>query len=305
MDRIILRAVPDPTVRALELRKGSVQLIVNGLAPDVIPGFRADSELRVVENPGSNYLYLGLNLDDPVLSQVAVRQAMAQALDRERLVESLYRGLGVVTETAMPPGHWARNEDLEPIPYDPAAARKLLDQAGFADPDDSGPATRFDLTYKTSTDETALLQAQILQAMLADVGIGIEIRSYEFATFYNDIKQGNFQVFSLTWTGIVDPDFYAFTLHSGRVPPAGANRGRYRNPEFDRLIEAGARAVVAEERRPHYLRAQEILAAELPYISLFTKVNVAVMPRRLEGYRNYLSGELYSLKTIRWASPPG
>lgn len=304
MDRVILRQVPDPTVRALELRKGSVQLVVNGLAPDVVPDFRADPDFRVVEDPGSNYVYLGLNLEDPILSHVAVRQAMARAIDRERLVESLYRGLGVVTETAMPPGHWARNDDLEPVPYDPPAARELLDAAGFPDPDGEGPAPRFRLTYKTSTDETALLQAQIIQAMLADVGIAIDIRSYEFATFYNDIKQGNFQVFSLTWTGIVDPDFYAFVLHSARVPPEGANRGRYRNEELDRLLEAGAREVRPEKRRPYYLRAQAILAEELPYISLFTKVNVAVMPRELEGYRNYLSGELYSLKEVRWSSPP-
>jgi peptide/nickel transport system substrate-binding protein len=304
MERIVLRQVPDPTVRALELRKGSVQLVVNGLAPDVVPDFRADPDFRVVEDPGSNYVYLGLNLEDRILSRVEVRQAMARAFDRERLVESLYRGLGVVTETVMPPGHWARNDEIEPIPYDPAGARERLDRAGFPDPDGNGPATRFDLTYKTSTDETALLQAQILQAMLADVGIGIDIRSYEFATFYNDIKQGNFQVFSLTWTGIVDPDFYALILHSGRVPPDGANRGRYRNDEFDRLVDAGAREVLLEKRRPYYLRAQEILAEELPYISLLTKVNVAVMPRRLEGYRNYLSGELYSLKQVRWSSPP-
>lgn len=301
MDRIVLRQVPDPTVRALELRKGSVQLVVNGLAPDVVPAFRADPGFQVVEDPGSNYVYLGLNLEDPILARPEVRRAMARALDRERLVETLYRGLGVVTETAMPPGHWARNEELAPVPHDPAAARALLDAAGFPDPDGAGPTTRFDLTYKTSTDEVAVLQAQILQAMLADVGIGIDIRSYEFATFYNDIKQGNFQVFSLTWTGIVDPDFYTLVFHSSRVPPDGANRGRYRNPQLDRLLEAGAREVLPEKRLPHYLRAQEILAEELPYISLFTKVNVAVLPRRLEGYRNYLSGELYALKDVRWA----
>lgn len=305
MDRVVLRQVPDPTVRALELRKGSVQLVVNALAPDVVPDFRADPAFRVVEDPGSNYVYLGLNLEDPILARREVRQAMARALDRERLVESLYRGLGIVTETAMPPGHWARHEGLEPIPHDPAAARDLLDAAGFPDPDGAGPATRFDLTYKTSTDEVALLQAQVLQAMLAEVGIGVDIRSYEFATFYNDIKQGAFQVFSLTWTGVVDPDFYTLIFHSDRVPPDGANRGRYRNAELDRLLEAGARAVLPEERLPHYLRAQEILAEELPYISLLTKVNVAVMPRRLEGYRNYLSGELYSLKDVRWADPQG
>ncbi len=305
LDRVVLRQVPDPTVRALELRKGSAQLVVNGLAPDVVPTFRADPRFRVVEDPGSNYTYVGINLRDPVLARPEVRRAIALAIDREMLVRALWRGLGVVTETAMPPGHWARHETLPPVLYDPAAARALLDAAGFPDPDGPGPEPRFTLTYKTSTDETRVLQAQVVQAMLSEVGIAIDIRSYEFATFFADITRGNFQLFSLTWTGILDPDFYALCLHSKKVPPAGANRGHYLNAEFDRLIDAGARAIAPAERRPFYLEAQEILARDLPYLSLFTGVNVAVMPSQLEGYENYMSGELTGLARMRWAPRDG
>lgn len=298
--RLTLREVPDATVRALELRKGSVQLVINGLPPDLVPRFRADPAYKVVEDPGSNYVYLGLNLEDPALSDRRVRQAIALAIDRRQLVDHLWRGLGVITETIIPPGHWARNEGLEQRPHDPVTARALLDAAGYPDPDGEGSGMRLALTYKTSTDETALLQAQIIQRMLAEVGIDIEIRSYEFATFYSDIKKGSFQIFSLTWTGIADPDIYSLILHSDKIPPAGANRGRYRNPAFDRLVDEGARRIRPEERRPFYLAAQEILARDLPYISLLTKVNVAVLPSILEGYSNYPGGEFYSLKDVYW-----
>lgn len=301
LSRVVLREIPDATVRVLELRKGSVQLIVNGLTPDQVPRFRQDPAYRVVETPGSNYVYLGLNLEDPILSEPRVRRAMAMALDRQQLVDTLRRGLARVTETMMPEGHWARDTELEPIPFDPAAAESLLDEAGYADPDGGGPAMRFELTYKTSTNEESLLQAQIIQSMLAQVGIGIEIRSYEFATFYADIKQGNFQLYSLTWTGVIDPHIYNLVLHSASVPPAGANRGRYRNPEYDRLIEMGSRVSDPAERKPFYVEAQRILARDLPYISLYHKVNVGVMAAELEGYRNYLSGELYSLAEMHWA----
>ncbi len=304
LDRVIFRDVPDSTVRALELRKGSVHLVVNELKPDVVVDFRSDPRFKVVETPGSNYAYVGVQMEDPILSDKRVRRAIAHALDRGRLLSSIWRGLGVVTESMMRPGHWALNESLEPIAFDPAAARALLDAAGYPDPDGDGPATRFELTFKTSTDEIYLLQAQIIQAMLADVGIGIEIRSHEFATFYNDIKQGNFQLFSLVWAGAVDPDMYSLTLHSEKVPPEGANRGRYRNPEFDRLVEQGARLAEPAERLPFYLRAQEILADELPYISLYIKANVAVMPATLEGYENYSNGELFSLARAYWSDRP-
>ncbi len=300
LDRLEVREVPDATVRALELRKGTVHLVVNALAPDVVSRFRNDPEFRVVEDPGSNYVYLSFNLEDPILSDVRVRRAFALAIDRQKIVDSIWNGLGVVTESLMRPGHWARHDGLEPVPHDPAAAQALLDEAGYPDPDGEGPEPRFTITYKVSTDETSLLQAQIIQAMLARVGIGIEIRSFEFATFYEDIKRGNFQLFSLVRLGIADPDIYQLILHSRSVPPAGANRGRYVNPEFDRLIELGARFADPAERRPHYLEAQEIFARDLPYVSLFIKVNVAVMPTALEGYRNYPSGQFYGLREVRW-----
>ncbi len=304
LDRVIFRDVPDSTVRALELRKGSVQLVVNELQPDVVVDFRTDPRFKVVEDPGSNYAYVGVHLEDPVLAHRGVRRALAHALDRELIVRSIWRGLGLVTETMMRPGHWARNDDLEPIRYDPAAARALLDAAGYPDPDGDGPEHRFRLTLKTSTDETYVLQAQVIQAMLAEVGIALEIQSHEFATFYNDIKQGNFQLFTMVWTGVVDPDIYSLTLHSKNIPPVGANRGRFRNLEFDRLVEQGAARALPAERLPYYLRAQEILAEELPYVGLYIKSNFAIMPATLEGYENYPSGELFSLARVHWRQSP-
>ncbi len=300
LDRVVLREVPDATVRALELRKGTVHLVISDLAPDVVARFRRDPDFQVVADPGAVYGYIGINLEDPILSDPRVRRALALSLDRQLLVDSLWHGLALVTETAMPPGHWARHEGLEPIPHDPAAARRLLDEAGYPDPDGDGPAKRFTVSFKTSTEETFRLQAQALQAMAAEAGIGLEIRSYEFATFYADIKAGSFQLFSLNWTGVVDPNIYYLILHSDSVPPNGANRGRYRNREFDRLVELGARFLDPAERRPHYLAAQEILARELPYVSLYNRLNFAVLPRQIEGYDNYSSGELYSLKRARW-----
>ncbi len=301
--RVVLREVPDATVRALELEKGSVHLVVNALPPDLVPRFRGRERFRVVESPGANYAYLGLNLRDPALADVRVRRALLLALDRERLVRTLWRGLGVVTETMIPPGHWARDETLAPRGRDLDAARRLLDEAGFPDPDGAGPEPRLRLVYKTSTDETALLQAQIVQAMWAEAGIATEVVSHEFATFYNDVRRGAFQLFSLTWTGVNDPDLYRQVLHSANVPPAGANRGAFADPRFDALVEAGARLLDPAARRPYYVEAQRLLAEELPYLSLFTKVNVAVMPRELAGWVNYPSGELHALRTAAWEAP--
>ncbi|MCH9651854.1 MAG: ABC transporter substrate-binding protein [Deltaproteobacteria bacterium] len=300
LQKVVFKEVPDSTVRALELLNGSVQLVVNDLAPDVVSLFRKNQYFQVVEKPGANYAYLGLNLEDPLLSDLRVRRALAMSIDRQRLVSTLWQGLGVVTETMLPPGLWARHNDLEEIPYDPQAAARLLEEAGYPDPDGDGPLPRISLTYKCSTSEAYVLQAQVIQDMAKAAGIHLEIRSYEFATFYADVRKGNFQMFSSIRTGIIEPNIYRLVLHSTATPPGGQNRGRYNNPEFDRLIDQGARFSTPEDRYPYYRRAQEIFAEDLPYLSLFTRINYAVMPQPLEGYVSYPSGELYSLAQVRW-----
>lgn len=300
LEKVVVREIPDSTVRALELMKGTVQLVINDLPPDLIPMFREHPDYRVAEDPSAVYTYLGLNLRDPILSRIEVRRALAHGIDRQLLVDTLWRGLGIVTETVLPPGLWARHEHLEPYEYDPERARRLLDEAGFPDPDGDGPATRFSLQYKTSTTEEYVLQAQIIQRMLGQIGIDVEIRSMEFATFYQDIRQGNFQMFSLNRFGAIDPNIYSLILHSENVPPGGQNRGYYSNPEFDRLVDAAARLTDETSRRPLYLRVQEIFRHDLPYISLYTRETVAVLPSALDGYVNYPLGELFSLKEVSW-----
>lgn len=303
--RVVLREVPDDTVRALELLKGSVQLVVNDLPPDLVPLFRHRRGYRTVESPSANFAYLGFNLRDPALADVRVRRAIALAIDRPRLVATVWRGMGIASEGIFVPGHWAYDPAIHLLPHDPAAARRLLDEAGLRDPDGDGPAPRLRLVYKTSTSEPALLQAQVVQSMLADAGIAVEIRSYEFATFYDDIRNGRFQMFSLVRTGALDPHLLRLTLHSQSLPPVGQNRGFYRSPELDALLDRGARLSSDAERRPIYLRAQEIVARDLPYLVLYVKTNVAVAPDTLEGYENHPGGELLSLAKAHWRDGAG
>jgi peptide/nickel transport system substrate-binding protein len=300
LDEVVLKVVPDSTVRALELLKGSVHLVVNDLPPDLVPRFRQDPRFAVVEEPGGNYAYVGFNLGNELTANPRVRRAFALAIDRERLVATLWRGLGAVTDTMMPPGSWARNDALPRLPYDPEQAARLLEEAGYSDPDGPGPAPRIRLTLKTSASEIINLQAQAIQQMVAAAGIAVEVRSLEFATFFSDIARGNFQAFTLIRTAIADPNIYRITLHSQSVPPSGQNRGRYQNPAFDRLIELGGSLTERADRRPHYLEAQRILAEDLPYASLFVRKNFAIFPRGLEGYECYMGGELLGIKDLRW-----
>src|ERR1700678_322791 len=116
---------------------------------------------------------------------------------------------------------------------------------------------------KTSTDETSRLLAMILQQQVRDIGIALEVRSFEFATFYADISKGAFQMYTLRWLGgNEDPDIFHYAYDSSMFPPHGANRGRYSNPALDVLIREAAMSGDQAQRRTDYVKVQPILAAE-------------------------------------------
>jgi peptide/nickel transport system substrate-binding protein len=139
----------------------------------------------------------------------------------------------------------------------------------------------------------------VFQQQLKEVGIQMNIQSNEPATFSADIEKGNFQAYSRRWIGgNNDPDIFNLIFHSTMNPPDGANRGFYRNEEVDRLIEIGRRETDMEKRKEAYRRIQQIVAEELPYVSLFYLNNVAVISRRVKGMTLYPAGEYYFLSDI-------
>ena len=275
-DGLVLKVVPDDTMRGLELRKGTVDLVVNDIAPDIVAQLQKEGRLTVITAPGTDYAYMGMNLRDPILSNRDVRMAIGYAIDREAIVRHLRRGLATVAVGIVPPMSWAFEGRAFDFRHDPAEARRLLDAAGFPDPDGAGPEPRFALTIRTSTSETYRVQAAVIQHDLAQVGIRLEVRSTELPTLLGDAARGNFQLYTLQFVGVTDPDMLRRVYHSKQQPPAGLNRVFYRNAEVDALIEQAALPATDDARRALYGRAQQIIAEDAPYIPLWYRTNVAV-----------------------------
>ncbi|HUM01540.1 MAG TPA: ABC transporter substrate-binding protein [Thermoanaerobaculia bacterium] len=297
--RLVYRIVPDATTRALELLRGSLDLSVNNLPADLLPRFQNDPALAVTIGPGTTYAYLAFNLRDPVLEKKEVRRALALALDRDALAEGLFRGTVETTETLVPPGHWARDDGLPPLARDLDRARALLEAAGFPDP--GGGRPRLSLTYKTSTDEVGILQATAIAEQWKAIGVTTTIRSNDFATFYQDVVRGNFQLYALRWQGIVDADHYHEVFLSTAVPPKGWNRGFFADSDVDRWIQDARHVVDRSLRRDLYLKIQRRVADELPYVSLYTMKTVAVHAKGLTGVGSiHPSGDFTFLKNVGW-----
>ena len=298
-ERLVFRILPEETIRVLELESGGVDFLQNSFSPDLLPRLLKNERLRVRRRLGTNFSYIGFNLSDPILSRLKVRRAIAHAIDRAPIVRFILKGIAREADSLLPPTHWAHEKGLPRYAHRPALARKLLDEAGFPDPDGPGPRPRFTLIYKTSQNELRRRVAAVLAHQLAAVGIEMKIRSYEWGTFFGDVRSGNFQLYSLTWVGISDPDIYRHIFHSRFTPPAGLNRGGYANARVDALLEAARADVRADARARMYGEAQRILGAELPYVNLWHSVNVAAFDRRISGYRVFPDEDLISLARVR------
>jgi peptide/nickel transport system substrate-binding protein len=292
--RIRFAVVPDAITRALELEKGSADVCINCLTADMVSALAKRPNLQVESGPGTNLNYISFNTQDSLLRDIRVRQAIAYAMNRPLIISSLWRGRAQLAESLLPPEHWAWTGDVQQYPYDPAKANALLDAGGWKRGNDG---VRFHLTMKTSTDETSRLLAMILQQQLRDIGIALEVRSFEFATFYADISKGAFQMYTLRWLGgNEDPDIFGYAFDSHRTPPRGANRGRYVNAALDDLIKQGATSSDQALRRADYVKVQQILAAELPSINLWYLDAVLVHTRRLQNIHISSSGNFDFLR---------
>jgi peptide/nickel transport system substrate-binding protein len=300
--RIRFAVVPDAITRALELEKGSADVCINCLTADMVYALSKRPDLLVENSPGTVLNYISFNAQDSVLRDVRVRQAIAYAMNRPLIIHSLWRDRARMAESVLPPEHWAWTGDVQHYPYSPARANALLDGAGWKR---GKNGTRFRLTMKTSTDETSRLLAMILQQQLRDVGIALEVRSFEFATFYSDISKGAFQMYTLRWLGgNEDPDIFRYAYDSHMFPPHGANRGRYSNAALDALIREAGMSGDQAQRRKGYVRVQQILAAELPSINLWYLDAVLVHTRRLGNIKISGSGNYDFLRTATVAPQP-
>jgi peptide/nickel transport system substrate-binding protein len=296
IERVRFAVVPDAITRALQLRKGSADIALNSLTPDMAGSLARDNKLQITKAPGTVLSYFGFNMRDPILRDQRVREAMALAINRPLIIQTLLGGLARPADSILPPNQWAYDTSLTTRPFDPVRARQLLDEAGYRAGKDG---VRFHLAMKTSTDEGTRLLAAVFQQQMRDVGIALDLRSYEFATFYADVTRGAFQVYSLRWIGgNEDPDIFRYAFLSGSTPPTGANRGGYSNPEIDRLITDASSAADREQRRKDYIEIQQILAHDLPAINLWYLDNVAVTNRRVGGMTISPSGNYKFLETI-------
>jgi len=292
-----VRIVEDNSTRESELRKGSVDLAINAdFEPVTVESLQKAPGLKVVITDGTNLAHLGLNLLDPILKDVRVRQALAYGIDRETIIRDIMRGQAQPAKNLLPVSQAFFEPDVTVYKYDPERAKQLLDEAGRRQ---QGGEPRLKLTIKTSTISISRKVAEVMQEQLRRIGVELEVQPLESGKLTQDLTEGNFQLYYRIFVGgNQSTDMFQFVYHSKAVPKNGQNRSRYNNPEVDRLLEESLTAT-RERQRQIFSQVQKILARDLPQIYLWYPATIAVYRDRVNGLQLNPSGDWSVVRLVK------
>ncbi|MBL6686095.1 MAG: ABC transporter substrate-binding protein [Methylophilaceae bacterium] len=220
--------IKDPTVRALKLMRNELDIMQNDLPLATVDFLRKQSNINVQEKAGSNITYLGFNFNNKYLQIKEVRAAIEMAINKHTFLAYFFNKKTRSANQLFPPEHWV-HASLTPNNYDPDKAREIIKKYNNGE--------TIEIVYKTSTDPFRMKVATIIQNQLARIGVKLTIKSLDWGTYFRDIQAGNFDMYSLTWVGIKNPNIYEKIFLSKNIPPLGLNRGHYKNIEFDSLVK--------------------------------------------------------------------
>jgi len=290
VEELGIKIIKDPITRVLTFKKGEADLAVNCIPPDFVESLKGVKGILVKSIPGNTMYYLGLNLKDEYLKDLNLRMALSYSIDYKELVKFIMKGYARRAYGLLPPEHWAYTDNLKKFYYDLKKAKYFLKKTGFKD---------INLEFKCADKKVSKRLAVALKYYWNKIGIGVKIKSYEFSTFYRDIVKGNFQVYPLAWVGILSPDIYIYTSHSKFIPPYGANRAHYSNPNVDLLLYKASEIYDFEILKKTYKKVEYLVSKDIPFIPLWFANNIVVYSKRIENIEMYPSGEYYFLEKVR------
>lgn len=273
LQSVTYRGITNGTVEFTNLQTGNIDI-----ADSVDPNFlaQAKSNPSLIYRQGSGLSFFGIELNNSVapLNNVHVRRAIAWGVNRDEILSTVFKGVGVVAQGPLAPGSWAFSSSFTPYHYDVNQAKAELQQAGMAQ------GVSFTL-LTTSGSPLATQEAQFIQSELQPAGIKVTIQEETFATLLSDTQAHHFQAAALGWSGRPDPDGNTYSwFHTG----GGNNNTVYSNTQVDTLLE-GARASTDQAARAQdYLQAQTLIVQDAPYVFLYHGVSIQASSTKVQNF---------------------
>jgi peptide/nickel transport system substrate-binding protein len=295
--RVVVRVIENTAALEANLLSGAIDYVAGelGLSLEQVLAMedRHKDKFRFVYKAGLIYEHLDVNLDHPILKDKRVRQALLLGIDRARITAQLFKGKQPVADTNVNPLDWIATDQVKKYAFDPAAAKKLLDEAGWTElragmrHNKAGDRLTFTL-MTTAGNRTRELIQQVLQSQWRQIGVDVRIQNQPARVFFGTtVTQRRYDMALFAW--LSSPESVPrSTLHSSMIPTqannwSGQNYTGFRNPDVDKLIDAIERELDREKRRALWHKLQAIYAEELPVLPLFFRADGFVVPPWLEG----------------------
>ncbi len=279
--QLIFVPIPEPTARVTALLTGQVNMIVV-VPPDSIPEIKSNPDLVYDQGPGNHYWFIVLNTKEGPFADKRVRQAANYAVDKEGLANSILNGSAKVATQAMPEANWSYAPDVTGYPYDPEKARELLAEAGYPD----GFKTKMIIPVSGSGMMIPVQMNEYIQGNLRDVGIEVEIQSYEWVSYLGIWVQGLGTEVTMNNQSIMSSEPYVlnFLLNGNFTPPNGWNTGWYDNPEVNTLLDSALAVADRKERAKIYAEAERLVVEDAPWIFVVNDLQPMAYSNKVKGY---------------------
>jgi peptide/nickel transport system substrate-binding protein len=272
---VVVRSITEETNRTIELESGGAD-IAYAIPPIDIKRVQENEKLVLLRTPDTSVQHMGFNCSKKPFSDVRVRQAITYAIDLEKLVKAVFRGIGKPALGPVPPGIRYSNPNLPPVKYDPELSKKLLAEAGYPD--------GFKAEIWTNDRKERIDIATVIQSMLKKVGIDVKIQVMEWGAYLEKLKEKNHDMYMMGWgTPVPDPDYAVYGIfHSSQI--TGMNKAVYSNPEADRLMDLGRTLKDGPEREKVYHDLQVLLREQAPWVYVENGEQVVGIRRNVKGF---------------------
>jgi len=308
VDRVVIRAIKDNAARFAALKAGEIHAM-EGLNSDDVKAVQNDPNLQIMYRPPNTIAFVAFNYKIKEFQDLRVRQAIAQAINKKEIVDNLYGGLGLVAKELQPPTLWGYNKDLQDWAYDPAAAKKLLADAGF-------PNGLSEITWADGKKEPLSLWympvsrpyypnpkdiGQAIAADLAKAGIRAQLQTVDWTVYQDKRKKGEMPLYMLGFTGDNgDPDnfvCYYFCMDSKNTPVQ--REGFVADQAVSDLAKKAAALVKQEERAPLYQQAEQMIKDNVLRVFIANNQVPLALSKKVSGYvTNPTSSEYFNGVTV-------
>ena len=275
IQKVVFKVVRDDLTLYQKILREEVDIVQNELSYLKVDKILQNSKLpyQLFKKEGLSVNYLIFNMKDSLFQHKKARKAVALGLNIKDLIQYKFKNYVLPASSILHPRNPFFSEIKHEQTYQPEQAKRMLQLWGHKK-----------VTLKTSNNKEVVSYARWMADQLRQLGLKVELKSYEWGVFYKDLNRGNFQIALLRWVGAFDPDIYRVAFHSSEKPPRGRNRGFYTNRHLDTLLEKGKQERNLQKRIQIYRQVQNMIRQDLPIVPLWHNLQLSLVKKQIKGY---------------------